>query len=70
MKGGLADVYSGDELRAELEPLTDHRFIVACAALPSRSWLAAPDAAMSHVLGSLARRWLTCTRRSRSTPGT
>jgi hypothetical protein len=42
MKGGLADVYSGDELRAELEPLTDHRLIVACAALPSRSWLAAP----------------------------
>lgn len=37
-------------LRAELEPLTDHKLIQACAALPSRPWLATPDAAMSHVL--------------------
>ncbi len=51
-------VTATDELRAELEPLTDHKLIEACAALPSRSWRAAPDAAMSHVLGSLARRWL------------
>lgn len=46
------------ELRADLEPLTDHKLIEACAALPSADWLAGPDAAMSHVLGSLARRWL------------
>jgi transposase len=46
-----------DELRAELEPLTDHKLIHACAELDSAATLA-PDAAMRHVLGSLARRWL------------
>lgn len=51
-------VTATDELRAELEQLTDYKLIEACAQLPSREWLAAPDAAMSHVQGSLARRWL------------
>jgi len=51
-------VTASDQLRAELEPLTDHKLIEACAALPSAGWLAAPDTAMRHVLGSLARRWL------------
>jgi transposase len=46
------------ELRAEREPLTDHKLILACAALGSGQDLAHPDAAMRHVLGSLARRWL------------
>ena len=47
-----------DELRAELEHLTDYKLIEACAALDSKPSVAAPDDAMRHVLGSLARRWL------------
>ncbi len=52
-------VTAGDQLRAELEPLTDHKLVLACAALDSAPCLSDPDAAMRHVLGSLARRWLT-----------
>jgi transposase len=51
-------VTAEDQLRAELEPLTDYKLIAACAALESAPSLAAPDAAMAHVLGTLARRWL------------
>jgi transposase len=47
-----------DELRAELEPLTDHKLITACAALEPGGELDDPEAAMRHVLRSLARRWL------------
>lgn len=50
-------VTAEDDLRAELEPLSDYRLIVACAALEPGE-LATPEAAMRHVLGSLARRWL------------
>jgi transposase len=52
-------VTASDQLRAELEPLTDHKLVHACAALTPAGALADPDAAMRHVLGSLARRWLT-----------
>ncbi len=51
-------VTAGDELRAELEPLTDFKLIAACSQLESAGSLDDPDAAMRHVLGSLARRWL------------
>ncbi len=51
-------VTAADDLRAQLEPLTDHKLIHACAALDPAADLPAPDAAMRHVLGSLARRWL------------
>ncbi len=51
-------VTAGDELRAELEPLTDFKLVAACAELESATSLGDPDAAMRHVLGSLARRWL------------
>jgi transposase len=51
-------VTANDELRAELEPLTDYKLVEACAALASERSLADPDTAMHHVLGSLARRWL------------
>lgn len=51
-------VTAGDELRAELEPLTDFKLVAACAELESVTTLEHPDAAMRHVLGSLARRWL------------
>jgi len=52
-------VTARDQLRAELEPLTDHKLIMACADLASATSMNDPDAAMRHVLGSLARRWLT-----------
>ncbi len=51
-------VTASDELRGELEPLTDFKLIQQCAALKSAASLAQPDVAMRHVLGSLARRWL------------
>ena len=52
-------VTAADELRAELEPLTDHQLIAACAALEPGGGLEDPDAAMRHVPASrLARRWL------------
>ena len=51
-------VTAGDELRAELEPLTDFKLVAACAELESATSLGDPAAAMRHVLGSLARRWL------------
>jgi len=38
--------------------LTDYKLIQACAALASATSLDSSDAAMRHVLGSLARRWL------------
>ncbi len=46
------------ELRSELEPLSDFKLITACVALESKEAIGHPDAAMRHVLGSLARRWL------------
>jgi transposase len=51
-------VTANDELRAELEPLTDFKLITACAAFPPATELVDADTAMRHVLGSLARRWL------------
>jgi len=50
-------VTGDDELRAELEHLTNFKLIVACAALAPED-LTSPAGAMRHVLGSLARRWL------------
>ena len=51
-------VTASDELRAELEPLTDFKLITACATFDPSGELTDPAAAMRHVLGSLARRWL------------
>jgi transposase len=51
-------VTASDELRGELEPLTDFKLISACAALTANGDLGDPAQAMRHVLGSLARRWL------------
>lgn len=51
-------VTAGDDLRGELEPLTDFKLVAACAELDSASCVDDPDTAMRHVLGSLARRWL------------
>lgn len=52
-------VTASDELRSRLEPLSEHKLIVACADLKaSADGLADPDVAMRHTLRSLARRWL------------
>lgn len=51
-------VTASDELRSELEPLTDFTLVTACARFESVPDLSDPTAAMRHVLGSLARRWL------------
>lgn len=49
-----------DELRAELEPLTDHKLVLACAEFANTlDDPADPVAAMRYLLGSLARRWLS-----------
>jgi len=53
-----AIVTASDELRAELEPLTDFKLVTACAALTPGGNVADPASAMQHVLRSLARRWL------------
>jgi transposase len=51
-------VTAADELRGELEPLSDFKLITACAALASNGDLSDPGDAMRHALGALARRWL------------
>jgi transposase len=51
-------VTASDEMRAELEPLTDFQLVEACAALEVDDDITEPAAAMRHVLRSLARRWL------------
>ncbi len=51
-------VTASDELRADIEPLTDYRLIMACAALDGSGDIADPTVAMRHALASLARRWL------------
>jgi transposase len=51
-------ITAADELRADLEPLSDFKLITACAALASSADLSDPRDAMRHVLGARARRWL------------
>jgi transposase len=51
-------VTAADELRRELEPLSDVRLITACAALGGNDDLIDPNDAMRYTLGALARRWL------------
>jgi transposase len=51
-------VTASDRVRAELEPLTDYKLVIACAELEADGRLADPDVAMRHVLRALARRWL------------
>ncbi len=51
-------VTASDQRRAELEPLTDHKLVLACAGLSVSAAIGDPDAAMRHVLHSLAHRWL------------
>lgn len=51
-------VTATDDLRAELEPLTNHKLIAACADLDTSGDPTDPQVAMAHTLASLARRWL------------
>lgn len=51
-------VTAQDELRGELEPLTDFRLIESCAQLGTDGDIANADVAMRQVLASLAHRWL------------
>ncbi|NOX23042.1 MAG: IS110 family transposase [Actinobacteria bacterium] len=52
-------VTASDELRGELEPLTDYQLVTACAGLDVAGDMADPDTAMRHTLVTLASRWLT-----------
>ena len=51
-------VTANDQMRGDLEPLTDFKLIKACAALDTDGDVADPAVAMRLVLASLARRWL------------
>jgi len=51
-------VTASDELRASLEPLTDHKLVTACAALKVGGNIADPDVALRTTLSSLANRYL------------
>ncbi len=50
-------VTADQDLRDELESLSDFKLITACAALDVAGDLADPDVAMRHTLVSLAARW-------------
>jgi transposase len=51
-------VTADDALRAELEPLTDHQLVQACAGLDAAD-PHGPHQAMRYALASLAGRWLS-----------
>lgn len=51
-------VTAPDDVREELEPLTDHQLILACAALDTSGDITDPAIAIHHSLASLARRYL------------
>jgi len=50
-------VTASDELRTELENVTDFEFVAARAQPPSETSPTGPEATIRHVLGSSARRW-------------
>ena len=47
-----------DELRIELESLTDHKLIIVCAALETNGNMSDPHVATRYTLAHLAQRWL------------
>lgn len=51
-------ITASDELRRTLEPLSDHKLILACASLDSAGNIADPSIAARHTLAYLANRWL------------
>jgi transposase len=50
-------VTAAQQLRDELEPLTDFKLLTACAALEADGEMGDPEVAMRHTLAVLARRW-------------
>ena len=46
-----------DELRIELESLTDHKLIIVCAALETNGNMSDPHVATRYTLAHLAQRW-------------
>jgi len=52
-------ITASDELRAQLEPLTSHKLVLACAGFDTSGDIADPDVAMRTTLACLAQRWLT-----------
>ena len=51
-------VNADDDLRVWTRPLTDHKLILACAALEAAGEMSDPEVAMRHTLAAFARRWL------------
>ena len=51
-------ITASDELRRTLEPLSDHKLILACASLVVAGDITAPNVAVRHTLAHLAGRWL------------
>lgn len=51
-------VTADQQLRDELEPLSDFKLVTACAELDDDGDLANPAVAMRHTLAALAKRWL------------
>jgi transposase len=51
-------VTASDQLRADLEPLTSHKLVLACAELDTGGDIADPEVAARNTLACLARRWL------------
>jgi len=51
-------VTATDDLRSQLEPLSEHKLVSACAELDTAGNIADPDVAMRHTLAALAKRWL------------
>jgi len=52
-------VTASDELRSRLEPLTNHKLVLACAELDTAGKISDPQVAMNDTLACLALRWLT-----------
>lgn len=51
-------VTASDSLRGELEPMTDHKLVLACSRLDTGGDIVDPEVAMRHILASLAKRYL------------
>ncbi|MCH7670436.1 MAG: IS110 family transposase [Acidobacteria bacterium] len=51
-------VTASDELRGQLEPLTNYRLVVTCASLDTTGDITDPEVAIRHSLASLAHRYL------------
>lgn len=62
-------VTASDELRGGLEPLTNHRLVVACSRLDTSGDLADPGVACRRTLAGFALRWLALDSEVKSLTG-